>query len=117
MEQMVDLAVEAENVGIDSIYLTEAWHSGFVGLAAISAAADACMKHVPEGPMEQAAEAITDEVLNTVTISGSSENYRAGLAKYEGVADQALMVNVGYGGAAEDELIGAFRALIDLGHK
>ena len=40
MQQMVELACEAEQAGIDSIYLTEAWRSGFVGLAAIAAATD-----------------------------------------------------------------------------
>ena len=40
MQQMVDLAVEAEQAGMDSIYLTEAWRSGFVGLAAIAMATE-----------------------------------------------------------------------------
>ncbi|MDE0366722.1 MAG: hypothetical protein OXP09_14240 [Gammaproteobacteria bacterium] len=34
MHKMVELARRAEQAGIDSIYLTEAWRSGFVGLAA-----------------------------------------------------------------------------------
>lgn len=40
MQQMVDLSVEAEKAGIDSIYMSEAWRSGFVGLAAIAAATE-----------------------------------------------------------------------------
>ena len=40
MQQMVDLACQAEQAGVDSIYLTEAWRSGFVGLAAIAAATE-----------------------------------------------------------------------------
>ncbi len=80
-----------------------------------AAAADACTRHVPEGRIEQAAEAVTDEVLDTVTIAGTLAECQAGLARFEGVVDQALMVNVGYGGASEDTLLAAFRDLIRLG--
>ncbi|MDH3640956.1 MAG: LLM class flavin-dependent oxidoreductase, partial [Gammaproteobacteria bacterium] len=40
MQQMIALARSAEQAGIDSIYLTEAWRSGFVGLAAIAMATE-----------------------------------------------------------------------------
>ena len=53
----------------------------------------------------------------TVTICGTPDDCRAGLAKFDGVVDQTLMVNVGYGGASEAELLRAFRALIALGSK
>lgn len=82
-----------------------------------AAAADACLQHVPEGRIEHAAEAITDEVLDTVTIAGTFEQCQQQLAKFEGVVDQALMVNVGYGGASEEALLNAFRDLIRLGSK
>ena len=78
-------------------------------------AADACAKHVPEGRIEHATEAITDEVLDTVTIAGTMAECRAALSRFEGIVDQTLMVNVGYGGASEDDLLRAFRALIELG--
>lgn len=38
MAQMVSLSVEAEAAGLDCIYVTEAWRSAFVTLAAIAAA-------------------------------------------------------------------------------
>ncbi len=38
MQQMVSLAKQAEDAGVDSVYLCEAWRSGFVGLAAIAMA-------------------------------------------------------------------------------
>jgi len=82
-----------------------------------AAAADACTKHVPEGRPEQALEAITDDVLDCVTIAGTPAQCRGRLAEFEGLVDQALMVNVGYGGATEEALLGAFRALIQLGSK
>jgi hypothetical protein len=56
-------------------------------------------------------------VLDAVTISGTLEQCRQQLDKFDGVVDQALMVNVGYGGATEEELLNAFRALIQLGRK
>ena len=80
-----------------------------------AAAADACARHVPRGRLEYAAEAITDAMLDTVTSAGSMAECRAGLARFEGVVDQALMVNVGYGGASQDTLLTAFRDLIRLG--
>ena len=52
-----------------------------------------------------------------MTISGTPAQCREGLARFEGVVDQALMVNVGYGGASEEDLLDAFRALIELGSK
>ena len=36
LPQMLALAREAEQAGMDSIYVTEAWRSGFVCLAAIA---------------------------------------------------------------------------------
>jgi probable F420-dependent oxidoreductase len=38
IQQMAGLAKQAEDAGLDSVYLCEAWRSGFVGLAAIAQA-------------------------------------------------------------------------------
>lgn len=35
LKQVVELACEAERAGLDSVYVTKAWRSGFVPLAAI----------------------------------------------------------------------------------
>lgn len=40
IKQVTDLAVSAERQGLDSVYVTEAWRSGFVVLSAIAAATD-----------------------------------------------------------------------------
>jgi 5,10-methylenetetrahydromethanopterin reductase len=37
MSEMVEIAQEAENAGVDSVYIAEAWRSAFVPLAAIAA--------------------------------------------------------------------------------
>ena len=79
-----------------------------------STVADACTKHVPVGDVDKAMETITDEVLDTVTIAGTHAQCREKMAKYDGVVDQILMVNVGYGGASNADMLDAFRQLIKL---
>ena len=80
-----------------------------------AAVADACARHVPEGRIERAAEAVSDEVLDAVAVAGTLAECRAGLARFAGVVDQALMFNVGHGSAAQDTLMNSFRDLIRLG--
>ena len=80
-------------------------------------AADAAARHVPEGRMEQALEAFTDEVVDTVTIAGTMDHCLEALARFEGVVDQALFVNVGYAGASEAAMASAFESLIELGSR
>tara|TARA_A100001037_G_scaffold276817_1_gene276362 strand:+ start:602 stop:1618 length:1017 start_codon:yes stop_codon:yes gene_type:complete len=82
-----------------------------------AAAADACLKYVPEGHIDKAAGAIPDELLDRLTITGTFEECRNKLDQFEGIVDQVLMVNVGYGSAAQDQAMSAFRGLIKLGAK
>ena len=77
-------------------------------------AADAAAKHVPAGRIEKAMEAMGDEVLATVAITGTVEQCRAQLARFEGIVDQALLVNVNYSGASKEALLGAYQALIEV---
>lgn len=114
-----EIAREAARLAICHLYspLPHPYYDHVLREQGFAAAADACAEHVPAGRIERAAEAITDEVLDTVTICGTLDDCRAGLARFEGVVDQALMVNVGYGGASEAQLLSAFRALIALGSK
>ena len=77
-------------------------------------AAEAAAKHVPEGRMEQAMEAMGDEVLDKVAIVGTIEQCRDQLARFSGIVDQALLVNVNYSGASEEALLDAYQSLIDL---
>ena len=65
-----------------------------------SSAADAALKYVPEGNIQKAAEAMTDEVVDTVTIAGTQEECRHRLAEYEGVVDEVIFVNVSYASGA-----------------
>ena len=114
-----DAARHAARMAICHLYspLPHPYYDHVLREQGFAAAADACLEHVPAGRIDQAAEAITDEVLDAVTISGTPAQCREGLARFEGVVDQALMVNVGYGGASEEDLLNAFRALIELGSK
>lgn len=38
MAEMVEIAQEAENAGVDSVYIAEAWRSAFVSLSRVAAA-------------------------------------------------------------------------------
>ncbi len=74
--------------------------------------ADACTRHVPEGRIDHAAETITDDVLDTVTITGTEAECRQRLDSFAGTVDQALLVNVNYSGDSEAALLDGFRRLI-----
>lgn len=82
-----------------------------------SKAADAATKYVPEGKMEKAMEAFTDDVMDVVAISGNIEQCRRQLEQFEGIVDQTLFVNVNYSGTSQEALLAAFRNLIKLGSK
>jgi 5,10-methylenetetrahydromethanopterin reductase len=119
VDEDAETAKHAARAAIAHLYapLPHPYYDHVLREQGFSEAADACAEHVPAGRMERALEAITDDVLDAVTVSGTEEQCRATLAKFEGVVDQALLVNVGYGGASEDALIRAFRALIRMGSK
>lgn len=59
-----------------------------------SNAADAAARHMPEGRLQQAAEAITDDVLDSVAIAGTPAECRAQAARYDGILDELLCANV-----------------------
>jgi alkanesulfonate monooxygenase SsuD/methylene tetrahydromethanopterin reductase-like flavin-dependent oxidoreductase (luciferase family) len=82
-----------------------------------SKAADAAAKHVPEGRMEKALEAFTDDILDTVTVCGTMADCRAALSRFENVVDTLAFVNVGYSGSDEANLLAGFDTLIELGSK
>ncbi len=80
-----------------------------------SRAADAAARHVPEGRIEKAMEAFTDDVIDTVAISGPLERARGQLEAYDGLVDQVLFVNVNYSSDSAEALQRNFQALISLG--
>ena len=77
-----------------------------------SPAADAALRHVPEGNIQKAAEAMTDEVVDTVTIAGTPEECRHRLAEYEGVVDEVIFVNVSYASGAGAGMLEGYRRLL-----
>ena len=79
-----------------------------------SAAADAASRYVPAGELNRAADAISDEMLDTIAIAGNADHCRQQLAQFDGVVDQALFVNVNYSGDSEAATLAAFDALIGL---
>lgn len=58
-----------------------------------SAAADACLLHMPAGRLAQAMEAIPDECIDRLTITGTPAECAARLATYRGVVDELLLLN------------------------
>ncbi len=82
-----------------------------------SKAADHAAKWMPEGQLERAMEGFTDDVIDAVVISGSIEHCRGLLARFEGVVDQTLFVNVNYSGESTEATLNAFHDLIELGRK
>lgn len=80
-------------------------------------AADAAARYMPEGDMDRAMEAMTDELIDSVTIAGTPEHCRARMATFDGTVDELIFVNVNY---SSDETVGVvplFRDLIALGAK
>ena len=61
-----------------------------------AAAADAAKKYMPEGKLQKAAEAMTDDVIDRVTIAGAPEECRRRIAEYQQVVNEILCVNVFY---------------------
>ncbi len=80
-----------------------------------SKAADAATRHVPEGRMEYALEAFTDDILDAVTVCGTLDDCRAALARFENVVDLVAFVNVSYSSGDTAGLLAGFDTLIELG--
>ena len=55
-----------------------------------SAAADAACKHVPEGNLQKAVDAIPDEAVDRLTIAGTPDECRKRLADYHGIVDEVI---------------------------
>lgn len=79
-----------------------------------SKAADAALKYVPTGNIEKAAESMTDEVVDTVTIAGTPEECRRRLAEYEGVVEEVIFVNVSYATSQTNSAVEGYRKLLAL---
>ena len=59
-----------------------------------SAAADAALKHMPAGELAAAMAAIPDECIDMLTIAGTPAECQARIARYVGVVDELLLLNV-----------------------
>lgn len=112
-----DAARQAARAAICHLYhpLPHPYYDFVLREQGFSKAADAAAKHVPEGRFEKAMEAFTDDIVDTVAITGTVAEARAKLAGFEGLVDQALFVNVNYGGDSPEALAEAFQNLIALG--
>lgn len=59
-----------------------------------SAVADAALKHMPAGELEQAVDAIPDECIDSVAIAGTADECLTRLATYRGVVDEVVCLNM-----------------------
>ena len=111
-----DAALQAAREAICHLYapLPHPYYDHVLREQGFAKAADHAAKHVPEGRLDTAMEAFTDDIVQTVTVAGSLEECRAALARFDGVVDLTLFVNVKYSGAEEEELIRGYDDLIKL---
>lgn len=79
-----------------------------------SAAADAAKKYMPEGKLQKAVEAMTDDILDRVTIAGTPEECRKRLAAYQRVVDEVICVNVFYSTAKDFDVTESYRTIVNL---
>lgn len=79
-----------------------------------SSAADAAKKYMPEGKLQHAAEAMTDEILDRVTIAGTPEECRRRIAAYQQVVGEVICVNVFYSAAKDFDLKASYRNIVRL---
>lgn len=78
-----------------------------------SAAADAAQELVPAGQLKKAADAIPDEALDRLTITGTPDECRKRIAAYEGIVEELICVNVSYS-AGPSDMVASYRALLNL---
>ena len=114
-----DVARQAARAAICHLYapLPHPYYDYVLREQGFSKAADAAAHHVPEGRIEKAMEAFTDDIIDTVTVSGTLTESRRRLQSFEGLVDLTLFVNVNYGGSSQEELQSAFTNLIELGRR
>jgi alkanesulfonate monooxygenase SsuD/methylene tetrahydromethanopterin reductase-like flavin-dependent oxidoreductase (luciferase family) len=76
--------------------------------------ADACAHHVPEGRIEAAIETMDDALVDGLALAGDAARCARRLREYEGLADEAILLNVSAGDTVRDRYARAFgiRALL-----
>lgn len=79
-----------------------------------SAAADAALKYVPAGNLAKAAEAMSDDLIDALTIAGTPAECRARIAEYGSLVDEVLYVNVASAAATDPDPLAAYRHVLRL---
>ncbi|MBM4206089.1 MAG: LLM class flavin-dependent oxidoreductase [Gammaproteobacteria bacterium] len=114
-----DAARDAARAAICHLYapLPHPYYDFVLREQGFSKAADAAARHVPEGRIEKAMEAFTDDIIDAVTVTGTIADGRRKIESFNGLVDLTLFVNVNYGGTSQEALQEAFTNLIELGRK
>jgi 5,10-methylenetetrahydromethanopterin reductase len=125
MVSVDDDADAARNVtrqAICSLYspLPHPYYDWLLREQGFSSVADQIVKHVADGNQAAAAEAIPDEMITTLSISGNAKDCAAAAATYEGLVDEIILTNVGAvastlsGSGPSLDVVAAYRAVLDL---
>jgi alkanesulfonate monooxygenase SsuD/methylene tetrahydromethanopterin reductase-like flavin-dependent oxidoreductase (luciferase family) len=64
--------------------------------------ADACARHVPEGRIEAAIDTMDDGLVDRLAFAGDAATCARRLREYEGLIDEAILLNVSAGDTARD---------------
>lgn len=78
-----------------------------------AAVADAAGELVPQGKVREAMAQVPDEVVDRLTITGTPAQAATRLAAYEGIADEAICLNLRRPGAAGLDPVAGWRDLFD----
>ena len=125
MVSVNDDADAARNVtrqAICSLYspLPHPYYDWLMREQGFSSVADQIVKHVADGNQAAAAEAIPDEMITALSISGNAQDCAAAAATYDGLVDEIILTNVGAvastlsGSGPSLDVVEAYRAVLDL---
>jgi len=70
--------------------------------------ADACARHVPEGRIEAAIETMDDALVDRLAFAGDAATCARRLREYDGLVDEAILLNVSAGDTVRERYGRAF---------
>jgi len=70
--------------------------------------AEACARHVPQGRIEAAIETMDDELVDELAFAGDAATCARRLRAYDGLVDEAILLNVSAGETVRDRYGKAF---------
>ena len=98
----VELAREASRAAICKLYhpIPHPYYDSQLRQLGFSEFADKAAELMPAGKLREAMALVPDEVINTMTITGTVQDCIARINEYEGVADEVILARTGQRGEA-----------------